>query len=259
MGDLFFLASKTLGMAARAETWLLAMAMLAVVAAWRGRMRAARLWVTLTFASLAALTLWPLGDLLLRPLEGRYPANPPLDRVDGIIVLGGAEDIDAMRRWGQPALNEGAERVIAGAELARRYPEARLIYTGGTGALNDTGSARDPSTIVTGIWAGLGVPQAQITVEAASRNTSENARFTHEIVRPRPGQVYLLITSAFHMPRSMEAFGRAGWPGLVAWPVDFRSGGLEAGPGWQLGQHLADLDLALKEYLGLLIYRLAGK
>jgi uncharacterized SAM-binding protein YcdF (DUF218 family) len=256
VSDLFFIASKTLGMVARAETWMAFCLTLAMIALWRGRLRGARVWGTAGFVLVAGLTVFPLGDPLLRRLEAQYPVNPPLTKVDGIIVLGGAEDIAPYRLWGDAALNDAGERAIAGAELARRFPGAKLIYTGGTAGLMSNKAPGDPSAIMRAIWLRLGVPEAQIVTEGLSRNTSENARFTRDQLQPKPGQVYVLVTSAFHMPRSMETFSRAGWSDLVAWPVDFRSGDSW---GWRLDEHLSDLDVALKEYLGLLAYRVAGK
>lgn len=256
MSDLFFIASKTLGMVARAETWMVFCLTLAVLALWRGRLRVAKIWGTAGFVLVVGLTVFPLGDPLLARLEGQYPANPPLKKVDGIIVLGGAEDIAPYRRWGQPALNEAGERALAGAALARAFPGAKLIYTGGTAGLTSNTSPSDPSDIMRQVWLGLGVPDSQIMTEGLSRNTSENARFSWDMVQPGPGQTWVLVTSAFHMPRSMETFSRAGWTGLVAWPVDFRSGDSW---GWRLDEHISDLDVALKEYLGLVAYRWAGK
>ncbi len=256
MSDLFFIASKTLGMVARAETWMVVCLAFATLALWRGRLRVARVWGPAGFVLVVGLTVFPLGDPLLARLEGQYPANPPLKKVDGIIVLGGAEDIAPYRRWGQPALNEAGERALAGAALARAFPGAKLIYTGGTASLTGDDVPSDPSDIMRQVWLGLGVPDSQIMTEGLSRNTSENARFTWDMVQPGPGQTWVLVTSAFHMPRSMETFSRAGWTGLVAWPVDFRSGDSW---GWRLDEHISDLDVALKEYLGLVAYRWAGK
>ena len=176
-----------------------------------------------------------------------------------VIVLGGDEDINAYRRWGGVQVNEAGERLIAGVELARRFPLARLIYTGGTASMRADRAPGDPSQMMYDAWVALGVDPARIVLERASRNTSENARMTLALAQPQGGQVHLLVTSAFHMPRSIETFARAGWTGLVAWPVDFRSGSLASAPTWTLDKNLSDLDTALKEYLGLLAYRIAGQ
>lgn len=258
--DLFFIASKTVGMLARVESWLLILLALALLAAWRGRMRATRALLTAGFLALLALTVFPLGTPLLAALERQYPPNPPLpDHVDGIIVLGGAEDTGAFTRWGVPGMNAGGERMTAGVELARRYPQAKLIFTGGTASLIYSDAHTIPSRMTKALWLALGVPEAQIVLEDRSRNTAENAIFTRDLIQPQPGQVWLLVTSAWHMPRSMETFQRNGWTGLVPWPVDFRSAGQTFRMEWRLDDHLQEADVALKEYLGLLAYRMAEK
>lgn len=259
MQDLFFTASKTFGLVARAETWLLLAMLWGLVALWRGRVRSAGVWLTGVFLAVVVLTTVPVGDFLLVGLERQYPSNPVVTRVDDIIVLGGDEDINAYRHWGGVQVNEAGERLIAGVILARQFPQARLIYTGGTATLRGDTATGDPSQMMYDAWVALGVDPARIVLERASRNTSENARMTMALVQPQPGQVHLLVTSAFHMPRSMGTFARAGWTGLVAWPVDFRSGSLASVPTWTLDKNLSDLDTGLKEYLGLLAYRIAGQ
>lgn len=264
MDGLFFVASKTLGMAARAESWMILGLVVTLLAIWRNRRGLALGAGGLTLALMGGLTIWPLGDLALAGLEARYPANPGLGQVDAIIVLGGAEQPPAHRRWGELALNEAGERMIAGVLLARRFPQARLIFTGGEAALGFRGDTRGPSAMTRALWVDLGIDPARIVLESASRNTAENARLTFDLVQPEAGERFVLVTSAFHMPRSMATFARAGWQNLTAWPVDFRSGPIGSGPlpggaGWRLDEHLGRLNVALKEYLGLLAYRLTGR
>ena len=259
MQDLFFVASKTIGLAARLETWLLLLMVLALYALWRRRYGWVGIWLGLCFVATLLIMAFPLGYLLLTGLESRYPANPAVTRVDDIIVLGGGEALPPYRRWGGVEVNDAGERLIEGAILARRFPDARLVYTGGVGTLGDHGGNGDPSAINHDAWVALGVASERIVLERASRDTSENASMTRDLLQPGPGQVHLIVTSAFHMPRAMESFARAGWTGLVAWPVDFRSGRLGLRPTWQLDQNLSDIDVALKEYVGLLVYRMAGK
>lgn len=260
MDELFFIASKTIGMAARVETWLVLLFGLGLFGLWRGRLRLARWALSFGFAALLAITAFPLATPLLASLELHYPPNPALpERVDGIIVLGGAEDVGAYARWKLIGLNAGGERMTAGVELARRFPDAKLIFTGGTASMIYDDAHTLPSAMTRTLWLSLGVPEAQIVLEDRSRNTSENAIFTRELVQPQEGQFWILVTSAFHMPRSMETFQRNGWTGLIPWPVDFRSGNQTFRFDWRLDDHLQDADVALKEYLGLLAYRWAGK
>ena len=260
MDSLFFIASKTVGMAARVETWMLLLLAAAVLAAAWGRARLARRLTALAFLSVLALTAFPLATPLLASLERQYPPAPALPaQVDGIIVLGGAEDVGPFARWGVTGVNGGGERLTAGVELARRFPQAKLIFTGGSASLIYSDAHTAPAQMTRALWLSLGVPDTQILLEDRSRNTAENAIFTRDLMQPKDGEVWILVTSAWHMPRSMETFQRNGWTGLVAWPVDFRSGGQMFRLEWRLDDHLQDADVALKEYLGLLAYRIAGK
>lgn len=260
METLFFIASKTLGMAARVETWALLLMVLALFGLWRGRHRLAGWSLGLLFTGTLALTVFPLGDLLLEPLEAQFPARPPLSRVDGIIVLGGAETTGAYRLWGGPQLNEAGERLIEGAMLAQRFPAARLVFTGGSATVGRQEDTTDPSRMVRDTWQALGIAPDRILLEQASRNTAENARLTHDLIQPKRGETWVLVTSAFHMPRAYETFTRNGWEGIIPWPVDFRSGDLAGLRGiWRLDRNLLGVNLALKEYLGTLVYRMTGK
>jgi uncharacterized SAM-binding protein YcdF (DUF218 family) len=260
METLFFIASKTLGMAARVETWALLLMLIALFGLWRGRLRLAGWSLGLLFTGTLALTILPLGDLLLDPLERQFPAQPALAKVDGIIVLGGAEDTGSHRAWGGPQLNEAGERVLEGAMLAQRFPAARLVFAGGSASVGREEDTADPSEMVRDMWVALGIAPDRILLEQNSRNTGENARLTHDLIQPKPGETWVLVTSAFHMPRAHEIFVRNGWEGITAWPVDFRSGDLAGLRGiWRLDRNLLGVNLALKEYLGTLAYRITGK
>jgi uncharacterized SAM-binding protein YcdF (DUF218 family) len=260
MDTLFFIASKTLGMIARVETWALLLMLLALFGLWRGRRRLAGWSIGLLFTGTLALTLLPLGDLLLEPLESQFPARPDLAQVDGIIVLGGAETTGAYRLWGGPQFNEAGERLIEGAMLAVRHPNALLVFTGGSATVGRQEDTTDPSKMVRDMWVSLGIPPDRILLEQNSRNTAENAALTRDLVQPKPGETWVLVTSAFHMPRAHETFVRTGWKDIIAWPVDHRSGDLAGMRGiWRLDRNLLGLNLALKEYLGTLAYRITGK
>ena len=258
MGDGLFLLGKLAGLAVRAESWLVLLAVLTYLAARRGRLVGARRLAGLLLVMLALLAMYPLGDPLLALLEGSYPRAPALERADRIVVLGGAEDLGPALRWGGSQFNGAGERLTAGLALARRFPDAQLIFTGGVGAVHPGPIARMPGKMARALWEGLGVAPDRIVIEDTSRNTAENARDTLALLGGAGEGVTVLVTSAFHMPRAMETFTRAGWRGLVAWPVDYRSSGIGWRPEWKLGRHLSDLDLALKEHAGILGYRLAG-
>lgn len=260
METLFFFASKTLGMVARLETWALLLMVLALFALWRGRRKLAGVALALLFIGTLALTLLPLGDLLLAPLERQFPVRPTLSRVDGIIVLGGAEETGVFRRWGGIQANEAGERFMAAAILARAFPDARLVFTGGSARAVGSEDTTDPSEMVRTLWVALGIAPDRIILEQISRNTTQNARLARALLLPKPDETWVLVTSAFHMPRAYSSFTRAGWTGIVAWPVDFRSGDLADGRGiWRLDRNLFAVNVALKEYLGTLAYWITGR
>ena len=121
------------------------------------------------------------------------------------------------------ALNESAERLTVVAELARRYPNARIVFSGGSGALLlDEGNEAESRRC--GCWKASGLRRARILLDDRSRNTVENALFSKAIAQPKAGERWLLVTSAYHMPRSVGVFRKAGFP-VEAFPVDWRTRG----------------------------------
>ncbi len=257
MDTAFFIASKLIGAMLRPDTWII-LALAMIVLALVINLRRVALWTgSVTLALLVALSVLPLGDLLLQPVERTYRAHPPLDQVDGIIVLGGGEDAGASAYWDQVQLNEGGERYIGAMTLARRFPQARVLFTGGSGALRDlTGAETSEAAIAERFFLDQGIAPTRLLLEGQSRNTAENARLSFVLAAPAPGKTWVLVTSAFHMPRAMRSFEEAGWAGLVAWPVDYRTSAFTDGVGWNLTRNLQVLTTAIREQVGQLAYRL---
>lgn len=260
MDSVFFIASKLIGALLRPDTWIVLALAVVVLALVLNRRRIA-LWVgSITLALLVALAILPLGDLLLQPIERTYPAEPALGQVDGIIVLGGGEDARASAFWGQMQLNEGGERYTAALALARRFPEARLLFTGGSGALRDLAGPETSEADIAGrFFRDQGVSPERLLLEGQSRNTAENARLSLALAAPAPGETWVLVTSAFHMPRAMRSFETAGWTGLVPWPIDYRTSAFKDGIGWNLTRNLLVLNTAIREQVGQIAYRLSGR
>jgi uncharacterized SAM-binding protein YcdF (DUF218 family) len=210
-------------------------------------------------AGLALMAFSPVSAMLLRPLEDRFPrrseAMPP---PKGIIVLGGALDERIAAARGQVATNEAAERMTAAAALARLYPQAKLVFSGGSGALVDN-SAKE-ADVARKLWRELGVPDSQMLFEDRSRNTFENAVYTKALVKPRLGEDWLLVTSAYHMPRAMGIFRALGME-PIAFPVDYRTFGdsNDFRPPSDGTLALRNFETAAREWVGLLVYRLTGK
>jgi len=197
----------------------------------------------------------PLGKLIARPLEDRFP-GPTADArpVHGIIVLGGA--IGYSR--GQVAFNEAASRMTVAIELAKKHPGATLVFTGGDGALIGH-DGRSEADAAGELFRLAGIEDARLVLENRSRNTRENALFTRDLVQPNPAERWLLVTTAFHMPRSIGCFRVAGLE-LEAFPVDYRTDGDERDllPFRHMFNGMQITDLAVKEWVGLIVYRIAG-
>lgn len=256
----FFIASKLVGALLRPDTWIIIAFVIVVLALITRRQRVALCVSSLTFLALVTLAVLPLGNLLLQPIEQTYPTHPSLPRVDGIIILGGGEDARASEYWGQMQFNEGGDRFAAGISLARRFPNARLLFAGGSGALRDVaGAAVSEASVAEDFFLDQGIDPRRLLLEGRSRNTTENARLSLELANPRTTEHWVLVTSAFHMPRAMRSFEAAGWPRLVAWPVDYRTSGFVDDIGWDLTRNLQVLNTAIREHVGQLAYSMLGR
>ena len=260
MDTAFFMVSKLIGALLRPDTWIVISLAVMVFALIKNRRRLALMTVSITLTLLFALSILPLGDLLLQPIERTYAAQPPLDRVDGIVVLGGGEDARASAYWDQMQLNEGGERYTAVLALARRFPQARVLFTGGSGALSDlAGIVTSEAVMAERFFLDQGIAPGRLLLEDQSRNTAENARLSLALAAPAPGETWVLVTSAFHMPRAMRSFNAAGWTGLVPWPVDYRTSSFTDRIGWNLTRNLQVLTTAIREQVGQIAYLLSGR
>ncbi|WP_173932157.1 YdcF family protein [Chelativorans sp. Marseille-P2723] len=200
-----------------------------------------------------------LGALLLHPLEERLQGPvPPPERVDGIVVLGGGFEGAINLARGGYELNASGDRFVETAILARRYPQARVLVSGGSGSvfLDGEGDADTAPRLLEA----LGVAPERIQIENRSRDTFENARFSLAIARPQPGETWLLVTSAFHMPRAICVFRKAGFP-VVAWPTDYKTSGRErAGLAEDNTlDSIRNVTVAMREWLALAAYRVSGR
>src|SRR6202040_2666058 len=181
---MFFILSKVLGVFASLSNLAIGLGLLGVLLLGTRLARVGRHLTVASLVALAAIGLSPLGNVLIIPLEQRFPPwddtrGPP----DGIVVLGGAITPDVSAARGEVALNEAAERVTAAVALARRYPAARIVYSGGSAALI-SGNAKEAVWAVR-LFESLGIPQARIIAEEQSRNTAENAVFSMLLSMPQ--------------------------------------------------------------------------
>jgi uncharacterized SAM-binding protein YcdF (DUF218 family) len=214
----------------------------------------------LLFVAIGAMTaclILPVDTWAVRPLEDRFPAitTPPV-KVDGIVVLGGAIDDLTSRDRGTPTLNSAANRMTTFVGLARRYPQAKLVFTGGSGDLEQGVSNEAEYARI--LIEQLGLPPDRVTFENTSRTTWENAANTYDLVKPQPGELWILLTSASHMPRAVGVFHKVGWT-VLPWPVGYQSRDHISAYPQSMGKKLAVLDWAAHEWIGLAIYYLQGR
>ena len=197
--------------------------------------------------------------MMLNPLEERFQRPPSLpEHIDGIVVLGGGLEGGVNLVRGGYELNGGGDRFVETAVLARRFPEAKILVSGGVGSVLLEGEG-DADTAVR-FFTALGVPRERLILENQSRNTAENAVFSHKLVAPKPGENWILVTSAFHMPRSVGLFRKVGFP-VIPWPVDYRTSGKE-GVGLFRDSPIDALQntmTAMREWIGLAGYWLSGR
>jgi uncharacterized SAM-binding protein YcdF (DUF218 family) len=256
---MFFILSKALGFFVWPSNIFMAIGLAGLVVLCTRFTRLAS-WLIVTSVVLIAVAGYsPLANVLLVPLEQRFPPWDASHGVpDGVIVLGGVISAEVSAARKSITLEETAERITVAAELARRYPNLRIVFSGGSSALIFDGAAEAPFGARE--LEALGVAPSRIAIEDQSRNTIENAQFSRRVADPKPGERWLLVTSAYHMPRAMAAFRLAGFP-VEAYPVDWRTRGPIdiARPFGLLSDGLHRTDTAVHEWFGLLAYRLTGK
>lgn len=256
---MFFSISKIFWAIAEPITLLLLLGLAGVLLGLTRFARTGRVLMVLAILGIAVGLLTPLGAAMMRPLEGRFP--PPsanLPEPAAIIVLGGSVEPRKSEAHGQVILSTDGTRMTAAVELARKYPKTPLVFTGGSALLLSEGppeanAARD-------LWLALGVEPERMIFESKSRNTWENALFTRELLNPRPGDTYILVTSAWHMPRSVGIFRHAGMK-VVPFPVAYHTfgDGRDFVSSTSIVERLAMLDFSFREWVGLLAYRLTDK
>lgn len=255
---MFFVAAKLASFFLTLPNALVWTVVLGVAGLWTRWFRLFRALATLAAFALAVCAFTPLASALLRPLEDRFPRPVLTEPPTGIIVLGGVTDEALTHARDAVAFLDGAERLTEAVRLARLYPDARLVFSGGSGRFEAPPITE--AAVASRFWTEMGVPADRVTLEDRSRNTWENAVFTKEVVRPKPGETWLLMTSAAHMPRSIGIFRRIDFP-VTPYPVDFHTSGTK---GDFVGTRnangaFADLATASHEWIGLLAYRLTGK
>jgi uncharacterized SAM-binding protein YcdF (DUF218 family) len=257
---LFFILSKTVGVLLLPTNFLIVLALAGALLSLTRFARAGRRLMIAAIVLLALAAFSPLGKILLYPLESRFPQwSAAQGAPDGIVVLGGPIDPDLSVAHDVPVIRTAPDRMVAAAALARKYPNAKIVFSGGSSSLISN-EARE-ADYAAATFESLGVDKARLIMDRASRNTYENAVMSKQLAEPKPGERWLLVTSAYHMPRAVSLFRKLGFA-VDPYPVD-----------WHVGRDTADIlaftqfstdglvrtDIAVREWLGLVAYWLAGR
>ena len=257
-----FFVSKLVGLVADPARLLFGILILGVILGGRSKhlawqKRGYRLTV-LAAGGLLFLGALPVGSYLTGVLENRFPIPRDLPAsVDGIIVLGGVVSAYGSEQRGQTQIGSSIERLTSMVELARRYPEAKIVFTGGSGSPTKQGyKEADAVKELLPIFA---IDPIRVLLERESRNTLENAQRSKKLVNPQPEESWILVTSAFHMPRAVGVFRQQGWE-ILPYPVDYETlPNSSFLPTLDLLAGLSQMSKASHEWLGLVSYRIMGR
>lgn len=257
---LYFLASRAFWFLFSPANFLIFLAVAGVGALFTRFARLGRNLLVGVTAAYVVCGFGPIGNILIRPLEDRFPRpSEPMSAPAGIIVLGGALKAELTNARGVTTLAEEGGRMTETAILALRFPSARIVFSGGSADMGP--GERDEAHAARQLLVSLGIPAERILMENRSLNTEENALLTRELVPPLAGQQWLLVTSAVHTPRAMGVFRHAGF-NVVAYPTDYLTEGSPA-DFWKIraspNTGIAILDAAAHEWAGLIAYRLMGR
>lgn len=256
--NVFYLISKVFWIVAQPLSMVMLLVLLGIFLVV---LRKTRLGVSASLLALVILVLsgfTSLGFVLIQPLENRFvrPATMPAS-VDAIIVLGGSTLARVSTARGVAELNEAGDRLTDAVVLARLYPQARIVYSGGVGIMDRGGEAE--ADTAQRFFLAMGIAPDRLVLEDQSLNTQDNAEMTAAMLGASTGTT-MLVTSAFHMPRSIGLFRRAGLD-VLAWPTDYRSSGQEV-MGFDFANPVHNLNttsIAIKEWIGLLVYHWTGR
>ncbi|MGB5104935.1 MAG: YdcF family protein [Steroidobacteraceae bacterium] len=225
--------------------------------------RTARIGKALTMTGGLGLLLFgflPVSHYLVHPLETRFPLPTLPAEVTGIILLSGSERPAVSDEYGEPQVGAHGSRYITALRLAARYPEARVVYTGGSRTEEGKGPLGTQTGVAAEILGSVGLDPARVTFDEQACDTCGNASATRTLVQPQAGETWVVVTSAMHMPRTIACLRAAGWGEVIPYPTDHKVviGSWGAGT-FQVADNLSLLDAAAHEWIGLVYYRLTRR
>lgn len=253
---MIFFLSKALWILVQPSNLLLLAACIGAGLLFTRWVKAGRIALTAALGLCLLIAALPIGNWMIYPLETRFPVPGDLGKVDGIIVLSGAFNAKNSAFRGAPVLNQYAQRFTTFMEMARRHPEAKLVFSGG--AVFPLHNGVTESDIGRWFFAAQGLDTNRILFEDKSRNTHENIVYSKQLAQPQPGEHWVLVTSSAHMPRAVGLMRKNGWrvtpypAGYVVMPFP------DPITAPDFAGRMERLDDAVKEWTGLVAYYILG-
>jgi uncharacterized SAM-binding protein YcdF (DUF218 family) len=258
MDTLSYLISKIVWLLISPEAILLLFSIAGVFCLFLDKTKFAKYILAFSITCFSLIAFLPVDEWLAYPLEKRFITNPELpEHIDGVIVLGGSLSPTSSTVWDQVEINSSGERVFAFISLAKRFPDAKLVFTGGNGSLSQQDFKE--ADIAQYFVNSLGISNSRVIYERNSRNTYENVIYSKSLAQPDSGENWLLVTSAIHMPRAVGLFCKQDWP-VIPYPVDHNTiPGQLLRVEFNFSENLNFFTRTIHEWIGLLAHRLSGK
>lgn len=258
MDNLFFLSSKILWSILNPESLLLISLSIIIFLFVRRKDNIAKKLLYFTVSIFMVIGFLPIGSWLIYPLETHFPSHPKLpERVDGIILLGGSFITSTSQSWNKVQTNQYADRIHDFLALIHQYPTAKAIFTGGSA--NVTNQRHTEAYFAEQLFNRIGIKKNRIIYENKARNTFENVIYTKQIAQPQPEETWIVVSTAYHLPRAVGIFCKQNW-NIIPYPADFHTNPEELlAPSLNLSGNLQQLNEGIHEWLGLTAYYLTGK
>ncbi|MEM6711197.1 MAG: YdcF family protein [Pseudomonadota bacterium] len=264
MPEWTFVVPKLLAFLIRPDVWLW-LGILTVGSALLFRFHKLAGWVTASLVVAVTLVAFvPVGTVWLGPLETRFPTYPDIDNPAAIIILGGGEASGPHDAWDTLSLNEAGDRIVEGIALAKGHEDALLIFTGGTGSIRPDATRSNSAQVAQDVIEAMGVEQERTLIGPQARTTEEHPTEVRALLESAggPSGPIVIVTSAFHMPRSIGVFCQAGFQNVIPYPVDHRTTpnlSFFDKLGWDYAGNLAQLQNGIREWVALVTYHWRGR
>jgi uncharacterized SAM-binding protein YcdF (DUF218 family) len=233
--DIAFMLKKIISIILMPISIGIILGLIALLFLYLNKSKKAKNSLSLALLWIIFITWAPLGNFMLEPLESQYPKLTIIPKnIDYILLLGGDRE---HRTW-------------EALRLYHQIPNVKIITSGYS--LHDTLSDAEKTTQ---LLYESGIPKVNILMQKEAKTTFEEAQYLKQRVGKKP---FILITSAYHMPRSMLIFKKAGLNPIPA-PTDFNDKNESGFFSMLTSKYLKNTEHAWHEYMGLLVYKLQGK